>query len=78
MDPRWDTSGSRVEFTIDVSFQSTIANATEQAKIVKDNFGGKSSPVQQIICLSSKGAMLRRGFDSMKCHSGGYRLDYEK
>lgn len=78
MDPRWGASGTRVEFTLDMAFLSTAATNEEKEKMVKDNFGGKSSMVRQMTCLSNKGARLRRGFDNMTCYGGGYRLDSDK
>ena len=84
MDPRWGASGRRIEFTCDVTFEIpfcdensgqdlSLANQDTVGKMVGDNFGGKSSPVR--ILKSSERARLRGGFDSMKCQSGGYRID---
>jgi len=78
MDPRWGASGERIEFTIDMMFLPDVASKEDSSKMVKDNFGGKSSQVMTMQCLSDKGARLRRGFDSMNCYGGGYRLDYDK
>ena len=78
MDPRWGMSGTRIEFTIDMAFLSKISSNEDKNKMVKDNFGGKSSEVRDMKCLSEKGARLRRGFDSMKCSGGAYRYDMDK
>ena len=49
MDPRWGASGKRIEFTLDVKFLSdTLANQTVVNRMVKDNFGGTSSPVYEL------------------------------
>jgi hypothetical protein len=73
MDPRWGASGKRIEFTLDVKFLNAVANETVASRMVKDNFGGKSSNV--FVLESAKAARLRGGFDSMKCLGGGYRID---
>ena len=84
MDPRWGASGKRIEFTLDVEFltpnadgtsgvDTSLANEKVVARMVKDNFGGKSSPVR--VVSSSRNARLRGGFDKMACHGGGYRID---
>jgi hypothetical protein len=74
MDPRWGASGKRIEFTLDVKFLSAVAaDETVANRMVKDNFGGKSSNV--FVLESAKAARLRGGFDSMKCLAGGYRID---
>jgi hypothetical protein len=81
MDPRWGASGKRIEFTLDVRFatatidKKTSALAGEEIKqlMVKDNFGGKSSPVY--ILQTAESARLRNGFEKMKCYGGGYRID---
>jgi hypothetical protein len=79
MDPRWGASGKRIEFTLDVRFVTTDNNASVlageeiQKNMVKDNFGGKSSPVY--ILQSAENARLRGGFEKMKCYGGGYRID---
>merc|ERR1712071_19602 len=78
MDPRWGMSGTRVEFNLDMAFLDSIATEDQKKKMVKDNFGGKSSEIRSMECLSEKGARLRRGFDSMKCYDGAYRLDFDK
>jgi hypothetical protein len=74
MDPRWGASGKRIEFTLDVRFAAT-ALASEEVKqlMVKDNFGGKSSPVY--ILQTAENARLRNGYEKMKCFGGGYRID---
>jgi hypothetical protein len=79
MDPRWGASGKRIEFTLDVRFATTDKNgsalAGEEIKqfMVKDNFGGKSSPVY--ILQTAVNARLRNGNEKMKCYGGGYRID---
>jgi hypothetical protein len=74
MDPRWGASGKRIEFSTDIElFSDTPANAQVADRMVKDNFGGTSSPVYKID--SSPFARLRSGFDRMACHGGGYRID---
>jgi hypothetical protein len=79
MDPRWGASGKRIEFTLDVRFattdKNTVALAGEEIKqlMVKDNFGGKSSPVY--ILQTAENARLRNGYEKMKCYGGGYRID---
>ena len=83
MDPRWGASGSRIEFTLDVEFalptadesgvDVSLANDATCDKMVKDNFGGKSSQVRSLKSLKS--ARLRGGFDKMRCDGGGYRID---
>jgi hypothetical protein len=74
MDPRWGSSGKRIEFSLDVKFCTDIlANETVAEKMVKDNFGGKSSNVN--LLESASKARLRGGFDSMNCQGGGYRID---
>eukprot|EP00521_Asterionellopsis_glacialis_P015082 CAMPEP_0195293468 /NCGR_PEP_ID=MMETSP0707-20130614/12508_1 /TAXON_ID=33640 /ORGANISM="Asterionellopsis glacialis, Strain CCMP134" /LENGTH=308 /DNA_ID=CAMNT_0040354187 /DNA_START=66 /DNA_END=990 /DNA_ORIENTATION=+ len=79
MDPRWGASGKRIEFTLDVKFltgEASIADDTVRDTMVKDNFGGKSSPV--CILQSAEMARLRGGFERMKCYGGGYRIDSGK
>mmetsp|Transcript_13266 Transcript_13266/g.22077 ORF Transcript_13266/g.22077 Transcript_13266/m.22077 type:complete len:280 (-) Transcript_13266:33-872(-) len=73
MDPRWGASGKRIEFTLDVEFDISLANDAICLKMVKDNFGGKSSAVRTVKSLKS--ARLRGGFDKMQCYGGGYRID---
>jgi hypothetical protein len=74
MDPRWGASGKRIEFTLDVKFLTeTAANQTVANRMVKDNFGGTSSPVYELITAPK--ARLRSGFDEMASHGGGYRID---
>jgi hypothetical protein len=74
MDPRWGASGKRIEFSVDVKFLSeTAANQTVVDRMVKDNFGGTSSPTYEL--QTSPMARLRSGFDEMACHGGGYRID---
>jgi hypothetical protein len=81
MDPRWGASGNRIEFTLDVRFATTDQNgsalAGEEIKqlMVKDNFGGKSSPV--CILQTATNARLRNGYEKMKCDGGGYRIDID-
>jgi hypothetical protein len=78
MEPKWGASGSRIEFTLDVAFDNSGTPCpTEVAeKMVKDNFGGKSTVIQ--VLDSSKKARLRGGFDSMQSAGGAYRLDTNK
>lgn len=85
MDPRWGSSGRRIEFTVDVRFIFTSSDNNDVDAVVSDeykkamvidNFGGKSSQVRSIV--SSPAAKLNRGFDSMKCHGGAYRIDLER
>ena len=83
MDSRWGASGKRIEFTLDVDFalpctddtgvDISIADDTICEKMVKDNFGGKSSVVRTVNSLEN--ARLRGGFDKMACCGGGYRVD---
>ena len=75
MEPRWGASGNRIEFTLDVGFTDYIANEEIKKRMVKDNLYGKSSSVK--VLRSSTSARLRRGFDSMKCNDGGWRIDGE-
>ncbi len=91
MDPTWGRSGKRIEGSVDVSFQIPPINADDAgipnvdpsladesivSKMVKDNLSGKSTAVR--ILEPSPNARLRGGFDTMKCYSGGYRLDIQK
>jgi hypothetical protein len=73
MDPRWGASGRRISLTLDVLFSDLPADKETEEKMVKDNFGGKSSRV----CLleTAPAARLRNGFDKMKCTGGAYRVD---
>ena len=74
MDPLWGASGKRIEAALDIFFCSeNLASEARREKMVKDNFGGKSSAVYQL--ESAKSARLRNGFDRMKCSGGGYRVD---
>lgn len=83
MDFRFGASGKRIEFTLDVNFalpctddtgvDISIADDTICEKMVKDNFGGKSSVVRTVNSLQN--ARLRGGFDKMPCYGGGYRVD---
>lgn len=74
MDQRWGASGKRIEFSVDVKFLlNRIANQTIVDRMVKDNFGGSSSPTYEL--QTSPMARLRSGFDEMACHGGGYRMD---
>eukprot|EP00957_Ditylum_brightwellii_P091548 6971034-Ditylum_brightwellii.AAC.1 len=51
MDPRWGASGKQIELTIDVHFltsdggEASIASSNVAEHMVKDYFGGTSSPV---------------------------------
>lgn len=89
MDPRWGASGARIEFTADVGFVTSHSNEEDDGKdgsladdevqdrMVKDNFGGKSTAVRIVDSLSP--ARLRGGFDKMGCSGGGgYRIDVDK
>jgi hypothetical protein len=77
IDPRWGASGKRMDLTLDVMFcTETMADATTQANMVQDNFGGKRAPVYQL--ESAPSARLKNGFDKMKCFCGGYRVDVAK
>lgn len=74
MDPRWGASRNRIEFSMDAKLLlETLANETVVNRMVKDNFGGRSSAVYEL--ESSPYARLRSGFDRMACHGGGYRID---
>eukprot|EP00957_Ditylum_brightwellii_P002661 204828-Ditylum_brightwellii.AAC.1 len=50
MDPRWGVSGKLIEFTIDIDFLTSDGGEASKASLdvaesmVKDNFGGTSSP----------------------------------
>lgn len=87
MDPRWGASGSRIEFTVDVSFAAqsindegfdvSLANVEISKQMVKDNLSGKSTQVRNLSPINKK-ARLRGGFDSMDCFDGGYRVDVGK
>jgi hypothetical protein len=76
MDRRWGASERRVPFTVDIKFSTSPADASVASKMVKDNFGGKSS--RQFLIETGKAARLRDGFDSMKCQDGCYRIDSSK
>jgi len=73
MDPRWGASGKRIEFTLDVRFCEIDATSDVRGAMVKDNVGGKSSPIWHV--MSAPNARLRQGFDSLKCAGGAYRID---
>jgi hypothetical protein len=73
MDPRWGASGKRIEWTLDVVYADVAATAEQVEKMVKDNFGGKSSSVS--LLETAPAARLRNGFDQMKCEGGAYRVD---
>ena len=73
MDRRWGASGRRIPFSVDVKFLTEFASKQEADKMVKDNFGGKSS--KPSVLTVAKSARLRGGFDGMKCHGGCYRID---
>eukprot|EP00957_Ditylum_brightwellii_P092818 7067177-Ditylum_brightwellii.AAC.1 len=51
MDPRWGASGKLIKFIIDLDFltsdgaEASIASLDVAERMVKDNFGGMSSPV---------------------------------
>ena len=74
MEPRWGASGRRIEFTLDVRFlPGQLASEESRKKMVKDNQGGRSSPVYEL--QAAPYARLRGGFDEMKCTGGAYRID---
>ena len=73
MDPRWGASGRRISLTLDVLFSGMLADKERRDKMVKDNFGGKSSDVYHL--ESASAARLRNGFDKMPCRGGAYRVD---
>jgi len=85
MDYQWGASGSRIEFTIDVSFvlpkntDTTISQDISTAGkdvIDKLSFDGRmirSSPIR--VLRSAPYCRLRGGFDKMGCINGGYRID---
>jgi hypothetical protein len=74
MDRRWGASGRRISFTIDCKFLTTsLASTDDAAKMVKDNYMGKSSATYAIATASA--ARLRGGFDKMNCGGGCYRID---
>lgn len=83
MDPKWGKSGARIEGSIDIYFQipseespnDCLADQEIVDQMVKDNLSGTSTVVRK---LDSNDARLRGGFDSMKCNSGGYRIDVSK
>lgn len=52
---------------------SPFASKEVAELMVKDNFGGKSSPVYTV--ESSEFARLRGGFDKMRVQGGAYRID---
>ena len=60
MDPRWGASGKWIKFTIDIDFltsdggEASIASLDVAEHMVKDNFGGTSSPVY-VLNLSPNG-----------------------
>eukprot|EP00957_Ditylum_brightwellii_P090867 6919154-Ditylum_brightwellii.AAC.1 len=51
MDPRWGASRKLIEVTVGIDFltsnsgEASIASSDVAERIVKDNFGGTSSPV---------------------------------
>lgn len=73
MEPRWGASGRRIRFTLDVKFLTKHASEEMAAKMVKDNYMGKSSKVCEVATANE--ARLRDGFDRMSCHGGCYRVD---
>lgn len=83
MDPRWGRSGNRIEGSIDVYFElplqsteddldTSLADEYVIEKMVQDNISGSSTAVRKLNCSNAR---LRRGFDKMICHGGGYRID---
>lgn len=74
MDPRWASSGRRIEFSLDVRF--TDIEATDDNRIVSDNIAG---PKTRTKCLfSASHGRLNGGFNEMECHHGAYRVDQSK
>ena len=77
MDARWGASGKRIEFTLDIKLRTDkLAEKKAEDRMVKDNFGGKSSQIYSLD--SAPKARLRQGFDEMKCRDGAYRIDMAK
>lgn len=73
MDRRWGASGRRISFTVDVQFSQRLPAEAEEALMVKDNFGGKSSESKSLLVADF--ARLRDGFERMACQSGVFRID---
>lgn len=75
MEPRWGSSGRRIEFTLDVRFvRGRLADQQISQQMVQDNQSGRSSPVY--VLQNAPFARLRGGFDDMKCDTeGAYRID---
>jgi hypothetical protein len=76
MDPRWGASGRRMEFTVDVCFLAAVVAAPEIQKLaVQDNILGAKRSSAVYTLQTAENARLRNGFERMKCHGGGYRID---
>jgi hypothetical protein len=77
MDPLWGASEKRIELTLDVRFtdQPLKDEATLHA-LSFDNLAGKRGDTFTL--ESASYARLKKGFDRMKCHGGGYRVDQGK
>lgn len=73
MERRWGASGRRIPLSVDVKFLKKAASEVESAKMVKDNFGGKSS--ESCVIATARAARLRDGFEKMDCNGGCYRID---
>jgi len=83
MDPKWGRSGRRIEGSMDVyfhlphvveGFDVSLADECVMGKMIKDNIGkGSSTAVRKLDCSKAR---LRKGFDQMACHGGGYRIDF--
>lgn len=74
MDPKWGSSGRRIQGSMDVYFQTTLADGDIVGKMIQDNIAKKSSSTA-VRTLDCSKARLRKGFDQMACHGGGYRID---
>lgn len=83
MDPKWGSSGRRIQGSIDVYFQLpclvegidvSLADENVVGKMIQDNLAKRSSStaVRKLDCSKAR---LRKGFDEMTCHGGGYRID---
>jgi len=76
MDPRWGASGRRIEFTLDVRFDTTdnaVVEASLAKAMIQDNLGGRKSDVRPV--ASAPYARLNGGFGEMKCAGGAYQID---
>eukprot|EP00584_Thalassiosira_punctigera_P002451 CAMPEP_0172541244 /NCGR_PEP_ID=MMETSP1067-20121228/12085_1 /TAXON_ID=265564 ORGANISM="Thalassiosira punctigera, Strain Tpunct2005C2" /NCGR_SAMPLE_ID=MMETSP1067 /ASSEMBLY_ACC=CAM_ASM_000444 /LENGTH=322 /DNA_ID=CAMNT_0013327245 /DNA_START=158 /DNA_END=1126 /DNA_ORIENTATION=+ len=85
MDPRWGSSGRRIECTLDVAFASpsaagedgmTTPAAEDIAEGLLKTVTSKSSSLSPVYNLQSAPyARLRGGFDRMAIHDGGYCVE---